>query len=220
MTYFTEIYDCFLGKITDDMYLEWTKEDTLRDLQSILLNAIPEFEFPRFRLYNYELQPMLINGNALEEEQDIETPGDSETVKPLEPLEPADPEGPPTNPDNPSVKPLDPPHPEDEEVVNDMSHFEDDLTQEEMNILAVLMVNVWVQRQLTSVENIRMKYSGTDFKMTSQANHLAKLMTLKKQMEQQSIHLQRLYKRRKINSDGSIGSNWSILAESSALNDD
>ena len=47
-TYFREIYNCFLGKITDDMYVEWTKQDTLKDCQSILINALPKFEFPRF----------------------------------------------------------------------------------------------------------------------------------------------------------------------------
>ena len=29
-------------------------------------------------------------------------------------------------------------------------------------------------QQLASVENTRMKYSGSDFKFTSQANHMAK----------------------------------------------
>jgi len=40
------------------------------------------------------------------------------------------------------------------------------------------MMCAWVQRQVTSIENTRMKYSGSDFKMTSQANHLQKLMGL------------------------------------------
>ena len=52
-TYFREIYDCFFNKITDDMYVEWTKQDTLRDCQSILINALPKFEFPRFKLFSY-----------------------------------------------------------------------------------------------------------------------------------------------------------------------
>jgi len=46
-TRFTAVYNCFLGKITDDLYIELTPEDTLRDLQALLLNCIPEFEFPR-----------------------------------------------------------------------------------------------------------------------------------------------------------------------------
>ena len=60
----------------------------------------------------------------------------------------------------------------------DASYFEAELSSEEINILAILMMNSWLQRQITTIENIRMKYSGTDFKMTSQANHLGKLLTL------------------------------------------
>jgi hypothetical protein len=36
-----------------------------------------------------------------------------------------------------------------------------------MNILATYMVVEWLGQQLASVENIRMKYSGSDFKFTS-----------------------------------------------------
>ena len=69
---------------------------------------------------------------------------------------------------------------------------------------------------MASIENTRMKYSGSDFKMTSQANHLDKLMKLKQEAERQSLHMQRLYKRRKT-SDGKISSNWSTLFKASAL---
>jgi hypothetical protein len=62
-----------------------------------------------------------------------------------------------------------------------------------------------------------MKYSGSDFKMTSQANHLGKLIELKKESERQDRHLQRLYKRRKIDENGNVTSNWSILIKNSAL---
>ena len=156
-TPFSEIYDRFFGKITDDMYFEWTPEDTQKDMKNILLDAIPGFEFPRFPLYDFD--------------------PDAET-------------------------------------------FNCHLTSEEINILALLMYNVWLQRQVASVENIRQKYTGTDFKMTSQANHLAKLMELKQEAERQDHHMQRLYKRRKlIDNKGSIKSNWSTLIENSALDD-
>ena len=46
-TLFASVYNRFLGKITDDMYMELTPEDTIKDLQSILIDAIPGFEFPR-----------------------------------------------------------------------------------------------------------------------------------------------------------------------------
>ena len=62
-----------------------------------------------------------------------------------------------------------------------------------------------------------MKYSGTDFKMTSQANHLAKLLTLQKEIERQSLHLQRLYKRRRTSADGTIVSNWDVFREDSVI---
>jgi len=57
-------------------------------------------------------------------------------------------------------------------VVVEKSTFAGDLNSEEINILAILMMIGWLQRQVTSIENTRMKYSGSDFKMTSQANHL------------------------------------------------
>ena len=60
----------------------------------------------------------------------------------------------------------------------------------------------WLQRQVTSIENTRMKYSGPDFKMTSQANHLQKLLTTLTECRRDSLHMQRLYKRRKIGTDG------------------
>ena len=41
-----------------------------------------------------------------------------------------------------------------------------------------------------------MKYSGADFKFTSQANHMQKLLQMKKDYEREGFHLQRLYKRR------------------------
>ena len=36
-TSFQEIYNRFLGKITDDMYMEWTFEDTIADLKNIYI---------------------------------------------------------------------------------------------------------------------------------------------------------------------------------------
>lgn len=53
--------------------------------------------------------------------------------------------------------------------------------------------------------------------MTSQANHLDKLMKLKNETERIDRHYQRLYRRHKINDDGTISSNWSVLIEKSAL---
>ena len=89
-----------------------------------------------------------------------------------------------------------------------------DLTREEINIFAILMKQAWLDRQINSVENTRMKYSGSDFKFTSQANHLQKLLSLKSENQRENIHAQRLYKRRAQSDDGRIKSNWSILNQS------
>ena len=78
-----------------------------------------------------------------------------------------------------------------------------------------MMIN-WVQRQITSIENTRMKYSGADFKMTSQANHLSKLLSLLTECRREAFHMQRLYKRRKLTKEG-YKSNWSSLMDTSAL---
>ena len=145
MTYFARIYNRFLGKITDDMYMELTPEDTVRDLQKLLINAIPGFEFPRKNLDAFVIKTEVID------EPDV-TPGEFIIGVVWAEL-----------PDEPQPAP---------KVIVEKSYFETDLTDEEINILAILMMEAWLQRQVTSIENVRMKYSGTDFKMTSQANHL------------------------------------------------
>lgn len=168
-TKFASVYNRFLGKITDDMYMELTPEDTIRDLQNLLIDAIPGFEFPRKKL-SYILS--------------VDFEGDGYPV--------------------PSIEGT---------IFIDNSCFEEELTDEEVNILAILMMKGWLQRQITSIEVTRMKYSGTDFKMTSQANHLAKLLSLLNEIKTQSHHNQRLYKRRKTDENGYIKSNWSVFGK-------
>lgn len=95
------------------------------------------------------------------------------------------------------------------------SCFKVELTNEEINILATYMIVEWLGQQLASIENIRMKYSASDFKFTSQANHIAKLTNLKKDYERVGFHLQRLYKRRKVDSNGVMRSTMrDIMANS------
>ena len=151
MTSFTTIIDAFLSKITDDMYLELTEEDTIRDAKQYLIDAIPYFEFPRFPLFDYDVEA---------------------------------------------------------------EQYNVDLTKEEINIFAILMKQAWLDRQINSVENTRMKYSGSDFKFTSQANHLQKLLALKSENHRENIHAQRLYKRRRLRQDTSVMSNWMTLNQS------
>ena len=190
-TLFTDVYNRFLGKITDDMYVELTPQDTIKDLRNMLIDAIPGFEFPRHNLYDY-----IIQTEVKDEDKVLST----DFILGMlwdEMLE-----------DNQDSAP---------KVVVEKSEFAAELTSEEINILAILMMQAWVQRQVTSIENVRMKYSGSDFKLTSQANHLAKLVALLKDCKTQSHHMQRLYKRRKITATGEYKSNWSVLRESSTF---
>ena len=190
-TPFTDIYNRFLGKITDDMYVELTPQDTIRDLRNMLIEAIPGFEFPRHNLYDYVIQTEVKDEDKVLTTDFIlgmlwdEISEDSLNAVPR--------------------------------VVVEKSEFAAELTSEEINILAILMMTAWVQRQVTSIENTRMKYSGTDFKLTSQANHLSKLQSLLGECHRQSHHMQRLYKRRKIIDNGEYRSNWSVLRERSTF---
>ena len=173
-TMFTKVYNRFLGKITDDMYIELTPEDTIRDLQNLLIDAIPNFEFPRQNLFDYEIKTVQKSEDTLTEDDFVlgvvwgQIPDDNTQIP---------------------------------DVIVEQSSFSADLTDEEINILALIM----------------MKFTGSDFKMTSQANHLSKLMNLLSEVQRQSFHMQRLYKRRKIGNDGKYSSNWSVLGTNSAL---
>ena len=148
MTEFSVVYENFLSKITDDMYMELTVEETEEMLVSLLLDALPHFEFPRQNIFDYDTETMT---------------------------------------------------------------FSVDLTHEEINIIGTYMVVEWMSQQLASVENTRMKYSGSDFKFTSQANHMSKILTVKKDYERLGFHLQRLYKRRKSDANGIMKSTFGSI---------
>ena len=70
-TKFATIYNRFLGKITDDMYLELTPEDTIKDLQNLLIDAIPGFEFPRVNLEDYSISVVQMYENEVVEDDFI-----------------------------------------------------------------------------------------------------------------------------------------------------
>ena len=164
-TPFSYIYDSFLSKITDDMYMELTELDTYQLLEELLLSSIQKFEFPRVDLTKYELVSITdeVKYTGAESGQE-EVPA----------------------------------------ILYEGGSFTNTLTAEEINILATYMVVEWLGQQLASVENTRMKYSGSDFKFTSQANHMQKLLQLKKDYEREGFHLQRLYKRRQKDSETNI----------------
>lgn len=132
-TTFQEVYDFFLAGITDDMFMELTKEDTEELLEEILLAALPHFEFPRKDIFDVDL---------------------------------------------------------------DQEKFNVKLSLEEMSIIRQYMIVEWIGYQLASIENIRQKYSGSDFKFTSQAQHIDKLIALRNHYVDEGFRLQRLYCRR------------------------
>ena len=153
-TSFAMVYDSFLSKITDDMYLQLTKQQTQALLKQLLITAVHKFQFPRVALdYQY------MDQNECKKCAKYEICRKASQ--------------------------------EDEGWV-----FMHPLSQEEINILSTYMIVEWLGQQLASIENVRMKYSGADFKFTSQANHMQKVLQMKKDYEREGFHLQRLYKRR------------------------
>lgn len=173
-TSFTTIYDCFLAKVSDDMYMELTELDTYELLQDLLINAIPRFEFPRVDLFDYELGVFTGLGNYQGiESNGLEVPATGWVG----------------------------------------GSFNITLNQEEINVLVLYMVVEWLDQQIVTTENTRLKYSGSDFKFTSQANHMAKLKLLKDSATKDAFHMQRLYKRRKRGTDGIFVSTMSQIME-------
>ena len=171
-TPFSKVYDSFLSKITDDMYMELTEQDTFNMLEELLITAIEKFEFPRVNLQDYDI--------AFNKEDEWYMGMDNDYH-----LGPA--------------------------TLFIGGQFNCFLTNEEINILSTYMIVEWLGQQLASVENTRLKYSGSDFKFTSQANHMSKLLALKKDYEREGFHLQRLYKRRKADKHGIMRSTFNTI---------
>lgn len=174
-TPFSKVYDSFLSKVTDDMYMELTELETFRMLQELLVSSIHWFEFPRVNINDYDENEII----------------DEETYSGVES-------------ENKPVK----------AIIYSGGYFNVPLTTEEINVLSTYMIVEWMSQQLASVENTRMKYSGSDFKFTSQANHMAKILTVQKDYERKGFHLQRLYKRRIVNDNGETKSTIETIMES------
>lgn len=173
-TPFSMVYDSFLSKITDDMYMELDEIQTFRILEDLLVTALHKFEFPRFDINNYELSYV--------EDEGIYEGVESDYM-------------------------------EAKAFIYGGGCFNCALTPEEINIISTYMIVEWLGQQLASVENTRMKYSGSDFKFTSQANHMAKIQTMKKDYEREGFHLQRLYKRRRVDEKGHTLSTMHMIME-------
>ena len=97
----------------------------------------------------------------------------------------------------------------------ELEEYNCQLTQEEIRIIATYMLVEWLGQQLATVELVRMKYSGSDFKFTSQANHMHKLKDLRKEAKNDGYHLQRLYGRRKVDKNGRYRSTFGSIMDTS-----
>lgn len=113
-TSFVDVYNRFLGKITDDMYMELTPEDTIKDLRTLLIDAIPGFEFPRKHLDEYTIETLVID-------EDLVNEGDFIIGVVWDELNDGE-------------------YPQ-AQVLIERSQFDEELTSEEINILAILMMN-------------------------------------------------------------------------------
>lgn len=138
-TSFVTIYNSFLDRITSDMYMEFTELDTTRQLQGLLLNAIPRFRFPRFDIYDYDEGSYDYMGTYNGVESDNKEVPVTGWVG---------------------------------------GTFNCILSHEEIDILSLAMKIEWLGQQLTTTDLTRMRVTGSDFKMSSQANHMAKLNSL------------------------------------------
>lgn len=172
-TPFAIIYDSFLSRVTSDMYMEMTEQDTFEQLQSILINAIPRCKLPRKNIFDYDL-------GYLESFTYQGVDSDNEEL-PARAWE--------------------------------GGSFNCSLDLEEINMLSLSMVAEWFGQQLATTENTRQKFSGSDFKFTSHANHMAKLKVMIDKYEEEFKHLQDIYKRTRRGKDGKIRSTLGIIME-------
>lgn len=156
-TPFTTIYESFLARVTDEMYLEMTDGEVTEQLQTILINSLNRFNYPRFDIQDYELGSF----DYLGEYNGV----DSDYI------------------DSPLYAWIG-------------GKFNDDLTVEEINILSVCMLAEWFIQQIANTNLTRMIYTGSDFKMSSQASHLNRLNTLKESALSDVKRLLDLYDRR------------------------
>lgn len=160
-TTFYEIYCRFLEKVTDDMFLEMDEEETFLTMESMLLDSLGNFRFPRFRLYMYDVNYEVENSEG--------------------------------------------------EVIS-FGAWEDTLTDEEVAILANLMLLEWFRRQLATTRITQMKYSTSDFRMTSQAAHMQRLSVVIEDLRKDISRQQHMYQRRIIGEDGYVKANYDNLA--------
>ena len=164
-TPFYVVYCSFMSKITDDLYAEgWTEQDTFKYMEEILIESLPRFKFPKFKIFDLDRSIITM----MDEFDNVVSTG----------------------------------------------AFKEVLTIEEIEIIASIMFIGWLNRQVGTVQLTKMKIGSSDFKLTSQANHLDKLVKTVAFYQAEVKQLQSLYGRRKIAEDGRIVPNYDGLAKS------
>ena len=81
------------------------------------------------------------------------------------------------------------------EFSEELQCFNEELTEQEIQVLAVFMRNEWLKRALYTYSLIRQEYSTKDFQLTSQANHMDKLKQLVELSDYECKHMINLYSR-------------------------
>ena len=126
-TSYADVYNSFLDRVTDDMFISWTKEETYEDIDSLLSIAITRFRMPRENLRQY---------TTITDEDGFE-----------------------------------------------IKQFTSTLSYETIDILALLMVREWINRQINTVRLTEMQYTGNDLKAINTKVQMEALAAIKKNNE-------------------------------------
>jgi hypothetical protein len=76
---------------------------------------------------------------------------------------------------------------------DDTKVFNKTLNYDEVQIISNLMVLQWIEQQINSLELLRQKFTDREFKLTSQAEHLKNLISLRESTEKKCAKLMREY---------------------------
>jgi len=66
-----------------------------------------------------------------------------------------------------------------------LKQFNQTLSDDEQLIIATIMRKFWLNDKINNLDLLRQKFTTKDWKLTSQANHLDKLLVLKKDLEEE-----------------------------------
>lgn len=93
--------------------------------------------------------------------------------------------------------------------------FKEDLTREEINLLARVALENWIDRYINNADVMRLEYGDKDFKISGQASQLNSLVNMRERTNVRTRYLMRLYNRR----DSTGRPNYNGLAGGAIGND-